>query len=202
MPLARRPFLIVAATSAFVTAALAQSPPPARVRGTIDSLSGDSMVVTTRGGTQLTLRLGKNLPISQIAPIGMDAIKPGSFIGTAAVSQPDGTLRALEVQVFPRAMRGVGEGHRPWDIGANSSMTNGTVGNLKVADGRTLTLSYKGGEQRVFVPPDVPVITYLPGSRALLTPGAHIIAFVSQDAGGSLTATRIGVGRNGLVPPM
>ncbi|HEX2941092.1 MAG TPA: DUF5666 domain-containing protein [Rhodopila sp.] len=173
-----------------------------RVRGSIESVGPDSLKVRTRAGDTVTLKLAEDLKITEIAPIDVSAIKPGAFIGTAAVTQPDGTLKAREVQVFPESMRGLGEGHRPWDLGANSTMTNGTVGDLKVSNGRHLTLTYKGGEQKVFVPPGVPVITYEPGSRALLKPGAHVIIFANHAADNSLTATRIGVGKDGLVPPM
>jgi hypothetical protein len=118
------------------------------------------------------------------------------------VKQPDGTLKALEIQVFPESMRGIGEGHRPWDLVEGSTMTNGTVGELKVSNGRLLTLSYKGGEQTVYVPNDAPVITYEKASRTDLTKGAHIIAFVTHQPEAALTATRIGVGKDGLIPPM
>ncbi|HET6307481.1 MAG TPA: hypothetical protein VFG12_09865 [Rhodopila sp.] len=170
----------------------------------IDRVDADGIEVTTRGKDKVTLKLADNATVTWIEPIKISAIKPGSFIGTAAVTQPDGTLRALEIQVFPESMRGVGEGHRPWDLGANSSMTNGTVGTLKSSSGHTLKLSltYKGGEQTVVVPAKAPVITYEATSREALTKGAHVIVFVAQNPDGTQTATRVGVGRNGLVPPM
>ncbi len=187
----------------FGGAAFAQTPPPmSRVRGTIDAVDGTSMHVTTRSGEHLTMKLAADAGYTLIEPISIEAIKPGSFIGTAAVTQPDGTLKALEIQVFPESMRGVGEGHRPWDLGTGSTMTNGTVGDLKVTNGRLLTLTYKGGEQKVFVPEKVPVITYEPATRDALKKGAHIIAFVAKGEDGTLTATRVGVGKDGLVPPM
>ena len=158
--------------------------------------------MTTRAGDKVTLKLTDNVAVTWIEPITVKAIKPGAFIGTAAVTQPDGTLKALEIQVFPEAMRGVGEGHRPWDLGPGSTMTNGTVGDLKVAKGRTLTLTYKGGEQTVFVPANAPVITYAPASLAAVRKGDHVIVFASHNPDDTLTATRIGVGKNGLVPPM
>ena len=111
-------------------------------------------------------------------------------------------MKALEIQVFPESMRGVGEGHRAYDLGPDSSMTNGTVGNLKVAEGRTLTLTYKGGAQTIYVPENAPVITYEKASRSDLTAGAHVIVTIVRNADDSLTATRIGVGKDGLVPPM
>jgi hypothetical protein len=183
-------------------AAFAQAPAQTRVRGAIDMIDAHEMRVATRGGEKVTLKLADNVGITIIAPIAVDAIKPGAFIGTAAVTQPDGTLKALEIQVFPESMRGVGEGHRPWDLGEGSTMTNGTVGDLKVADGRLLTLTYKGGEQKVFVPEKAPVITYEPGSRAALQPGANVIVTATRNADETMTATRIGVGKDGLVPPM
>ena len=187
----------------FGGAAFAQTPlPMSRVRGTIDAVDGSSMHVTTRSGEHLTMKLAADAGYTLIEPISIEAIKPGSFIGTAAVTQPDGTLKALEIQVFPESMRGVGEGHRPWDLGTGSTMTNGTVGDLKVTNGRLLTLTYKGGEQKVFVPEKVPVITYEPATRDALKKGAHIIAFVAKGEDGTLTATRVGVGKDGLVPPM
>lgn len=176
--------------------------PPARVRGVVTSVDAHAIDVTTRAGDKVTLKLTDNVAVTWIEPITVKAIKPGAFIGTAAVTQPDGTLKALEIQVFPEAMRGVGEGHRPWDLGPGSTMTNGTVGDLKVAKGRTLTLTYKGGEQTVFVPANAPVITYAPASLAAVRKGDHVIVFASHNPDDTLTATRIGVGKNGLVPPM
>ncbi|MDR3529013.1 MAG: DUF5666 domain-containing protein [Rhodopila sp.] len=202
MSLSRRMMLVVAASISLGPVAFAQASAPTRVRGTIDSIDAHEMRVTTRAGDKITLKLADDVGVTVIAPIAIDAIKPGSFIGTAAVTQPDGTLKALEIQVFPESMRGVGEGHRPWDLGAGSTMTNGTVGDLKMSNGRLLTLTYKGGEQKVFVPENAPVITYEAGTRAMLTPGAHVIVTATRGSDETLTATRIGVGKDGLVPPM
>jgi hypothetical protein len=168
----------------------------------LDVVNAHEIRVVTRRGDEVSLKLADNSRVTWIEPTEVTAIKPGSFIGTAAVTQPDGTLKALEIQVFPESMRGVGEGHRAWDLGADSSMTNGTVGDLKVANGCTLTLTYKGGEQTVFVPQNAPIITYEPATTAALKTGAHVIVFAMQNPDKTLTATRVGVGRDGLVPPM
>ncbi|MEA2737724.1 MAG: hypothetical protein QOH05_1031 [Acetobacteraceae bacterium] len=204
MSLSRRMMLAIAAGSSLGTVAFAQgsAPAPTRVRGVIDTVGAHDIRVTTRSGEKLTLKLADDVGVTMIEPIAIDAIKPGSFIGTAAVAQPDGSLKALEIQVFPESMRGVGEGHRPWDLGAGSTMTNGTVGDLKVSNGRLLTLAYKGGEQKVYVPENAPIITYAPGSKADLKPGAHVIITAVHNADDTTTATRIGVGKDGLVPPM
>jgi hypothetical protein len=220
MSFSRRTMFAVAASLAVGSAALAQTPAstpaaapamapaaspapaPTRVRGVISKIDAQEFQVTTRGGDTVTLKLADKVGVRWIEPIKVSAIKPGSFIGTAAVTQPDGTLKALEIQVFPESMRGVGEGHRPWDLGTGSTMTNGTVGDLKVSKGRMLTLTYKGGEQKVFVPAKAPVITYAPATKAALTKGAHVIVTAIHNADGTLTAAAVGVGKHGLVPPM
>jgi hypothetical protein len=175
---------------------------PARLRGKIDTVSTDAIQLTLRNGTMANAELPPNVRIVWLTVAQPDQIKPGSYVGTAAVPQPDGTLKALEVQVFPESMRGVGEGSRDWDLGPGSSMTNGTVGSLVAAKGRTITITYKGGEKRVVVPDDVPIVTYEPADRSALTTGANVLINGSRAADGTVTASSISVGKNGLVPPM
>ena len=136
-------------------------------------------------------------------PATLADIKPGSFIGTAAREQEDGTIVAVEVHVFPESMRGSGEGHRAFDLGPKSSMTNGTVGQeVTGKTGQTLTVQYKGGEKSIVVPPNVPVVTFEPGTRGLLVPGAHVIVFGQKSDDGTLRAANVLIGKDGLVPPM
>jgi hypothetical protein len=181
--------------------AVAQTP-PSRVRATIDSVTQTAITVTPRNGSPTTIALPADVHISGISIAKIDDIKPGSYIGTAAAPQPDGTQKALEVHVFPPSMVGAGEGFRPWDSAPNSTMTNGTVGDLVGSKGRTLTVKYKGGEKTVIVPDDVPIVSIEPGTRDLLKPGAHVIVFAKKGADGSLTAMSVNVGENGLTPPM
>jgi len=173
-----------------------------RLRATIDAIDGKSLSLTTRAGEKVTVSLAPDVAVNAIVPVRLENIKPGSYVGTAAMPQPDGTLRALEVHVMPDSMRGVGEGHRPFDLQPQSTMTNGTVGTVTGSSDRTLTITYAGGEKTVAVAANTPVVTYEPGSPALLVPGAHIILFGNQAPDGKVTATRISVGKDGLVPPM
>jgi hypothetical protein len=191
-----------AACLAATGAALAQTPQAVRIRATIDAVHTGSLDLTTRTGDKVTVAFASDTPINAVAPTTLEDIKPGSFIGTAAMPEADGTQRALEVHVFPESMRGTGEGHRPFDLQPQSTMTNGTVGAVTGSVGRTLTVSYKGGEKTVVVPPGTPIVTFEPGSTAMLVPGAHVIVFATQTGDGKVTATRIAVGKNGLVPPM
>ena len=130
-------------------------------------------------------------------------IKSGTFIGCAAVPQPDGTLKALEVTVFPASMNGTGEGSYAWDLTPTSTMTNGTVSGVVVSNGRVMTVNYQGGEKKIYVPRDVPIVRLQPeNDHSLLKPGAHVLVMPAKAADGMLSAGRINVGENGTVPPM
>jgi hypothetical protein len=200
--LGRRVWLLAAFGLAVRWPALADAPKPFRTRGTIDEVGPESLKLTTRTGEKLVIALTASTTVVAIVPIKLEDIKPGSFIGTAAMPQEDGTLRALEVHVFPESMRGTGEGHRPFDLQPQSTMTNGTVGSVTGTTGRTLTVTYQGGEKTVTVPPGTPVVTYEPATRVMLVAGAHVILFGTEGDGGAITATRISVGKDGMVPPM
>jgi hypothetical protein len=205
-PFSRRHVWLLAAAALLPAGALrAQSPRAVRYRATIDAASAKSINLTTRAGQQLTVAIASDTVILAIVPFKLEDITAGSYIGSAGMPQRDGTLRALEVHVFPESMRGAGEGHRPFDLEPRSTMTNGTVGTAGAVTGgagRTLTVHYSDGEKTIVVPPDTPVVTYEPGSPALLVPGAHCIVSGIEASDGALSATRIAVGKNGLVPPM
>ena len=186
--------------------ALAQSSSdgtPTHIRGTVQSLDGQTLVVRSRDGQALTVRLAKDVKVSSLARIDLAAIKPGDFIGTAAVPGTDGRLHAQEVRVFPEAMRGVGEGHRAWDLTPDSTMTNATVALVADAPkGRRLRLDYKGGSQELEVAPDAPVVTLAPGDIGLVKPGAAVFIMALRKADGSLEAGRLVAGKDGVDPPM
>nr|WP_246236014.1 hypothetical protein [Acerihabitans arboris] len=187
-----------------IMAADAPAKPSMAVRGTVTQFSGDRLQLTDRRGEKLTATLNDKTTISAVAQGKISDIKPNSFIGTAAAPQPDGTLKALEVHVFDPSLRGSGEGFRPWQgaDGKVGTMTNGTVGTLVNANGRTMTVKYQNGEKKVIVPEDVPVVTLSPGDRSLLKPGAHIILFPAPGSADHLVAGRIVAGVNGTIPPM
>ncbi|MFT4118170.1 hypothetical protein [Bradyrhizobium sp.] len=199
-----RPLIAVAMVATSTLCAFAQKAPvPTRVRGTIETVDGDTMQVKSRSGEEVKLHIASDLRVAGITKIGLGDIKVGSFIGATTVPGPDGGQNAVEVHVFPESMRGTGEGSRPWDLKPNSSMTNATVAESVVGnDGHTLLVKYKDGEKKVFVSADTPVVTYVPGDKSDLKAGAKIIAFVKPLADGSLEANRVSVGRDGLTPPM
>jgi hypothetical protein len=180
-------------------AAAAQAAPPHRTRGTIDSITATQLVVTSRSGAMVTYAITGDTKVAGEKTVPVSAIQPGSYIGSAAVPAGEGKLRALEVTVFPPAMKGVGEGHYGWDLGPKSSMTNGTVGNLVVSNGNTMTVNYGSGEKTIIVPADVPIVTIDPGAMSDLKPGVKVIVFPSMTD--PKTAARILYGENGIAPP-
>jgi hypothetical protein len=186
-------------------AALAQTPlPTQRIRGDVVALDGLNLQVKSRTNETLAVKLAENYGVTAVVGIDVEAIKAGSFVGVASMPQPDGTQRALEVLLFPEAMRGSNEGHYAWDLQPGSMMTNATVADALVVGpgGRRMTLRYKDGEKTIVVPDGAPIVTFEPGDRAMIVPGAHIIVTATRQTDGSLTAARVAVGKNGLVPPM
>lgn len=196
-----RPLLFVLACLLAATA-FAQAPKQ-RVRGDVVSLEGTKLALRTRGGQPLSITLDEGYGVSVIRPIEASAIVKGAFVGTATLPQRDGTLRALEVVVFPESARGSGEGHYPWDLAPGSMMTNATVAEVVGLDqARRMTLKYPGGEQTVVVPPNAPIVTFEPAGRDMLRPGAHVFLVATAQPDGTLEASRVAVGKDGLVPPM
>jgi len=180
----------------------AQSP-PTRIRGTIAALDGAKLSVVTREGPTVAITLTEPLAVNAVIALDLSAIKPNSFIGTAAMKRPDGTLVAQEVLVFPESARGSNEGHFPWDLTPESTMTNAPVtATMETATGRTMTLNVKGQTMTAEVPKDVPVVTFEPTDRAALKVGAAVFIGAAKAADGSLSAGRVLVGKDGVVPPM
>ena len=199
-----RPLFAAAMVVVSTLCAIAQQPPtPSRVRGTIVGVDGDVIAVKSRSGEDVKLHMTGDMRVVGIIRISLADIKLGSFIGATTVPGPDGRQDAVEVHVFPEAMRGTGEGSRPYDLRPNSTMTNATVAETVAGhDGQTLMIKYKDGEKKIVVGPDTPVVTYVAADKSDLKPGAKIIAFVKQLPDGSFETNRVSVGRDGLTPPM
>jgi hypothetical protein len=191
----------LAAVALLTTTADAQT--PTRVRGTIEKVDPQSMTVKSREGRDLEIKLAENLTVSGVVKAPLSEIKTGTFVGIAALPQSDGTLKALEVLILPEAARGSGEGHYPWDLMPDSTMTNATVAETVAGvSGPVLTLKYKDGEKKIVVPPEAPIVTFVPGDRSLLKPGTGVFLSATPQADGKLMASRITAGKDGVVPPM
>jgi hypothetical protein len=211
--------LIAGMASAGSANAQAQVQP---LRGEILKINGRQLEVRSSEGSTVLIRLADDLRLSARSAAEASMLAPGTFVGTTAIAQADGTLLAREMHVFPESMRGRGEGHRSTQgepgstmtnatvaaVGApgpaaRSTMTNATVAEVAGAPGaRTMTLRYKDGEQVVVVPEDVPVVMVEPAERSLLVPGAYVVVYAEPQPDGTLAAARITVGKNGFVPPL
>ena len=181
--------------------AWAQESPPIRVRGTIERVEGPIYVIKARDGAELKLTVADKPSITTLVKASLADIKRDSFVGVTSMPQPDGSQRALEVHIFPEAMRGTGEGHYPWDLRPQSMMTNANVDQVgATVDGRMLTLKYKDGETKIFVPADTPIVVYDVGDRTDLKPGAPVFIVAVKQPDGTLEGRAWRVGRNGAAP--
>jgi hypothetical protein len=181
----------------FITSvAVAQAPEMVRVRATIESVDGQMVTAKSRDGVEMKIHLADNAPVNEVVKVPLSDIKPNSFVAVTAMPQPDGSQKATAVIIFPEAMRGVGEGHRPWDFVPNSTMTNATVDNAVTSvDGDKLTVKYKDGDKTIIVPPTAEIATYAKKSLADLKPGEKIfIAGAKKNADGTLEAANISFG--------
>lgn len=192
-------FTVVLAT----TAVSAQEPPPVRIRGTIERIDGSVYLVKNRDGAELKLTLADKPNIAGLIKASLSDIKPGSFVGITAMPQADGSQSTLEVHIFPESMRGTGEGHYPWDLRPQSTMANANVEQVVTAvDGQTLTLKYKDGEKKIFVPSNTPIVVYAHGDTNDLKIGAKVFVIAVKQPDGTLQGRAWRVGRDGVTPPM
>ncbi|RUM09786.1 hypothetical protein [Rhizobium chutanense] len=184
-------------------AAEAQDGQRVRVRGAIESLSGDQLVVKTREGSDATITLKAGWKVGGIKKASVEDIKPGDFVGVASLPKGTGPDGAIEVLIFPASMKGTGEGNRPWDAQLNSQMTNATVSNaVKSVDGHTITLTYQGKEKTITIADATPIVTLAPATKDDLKTGAGVIVTGEKAADGSISASQVAVGLNGIMPPM
>jgi Domain of unknown function (DUF5666) len=191
-----------------VQAAQAQAPQgkPVTIRGKIAAVEKQALKVTTAAGDVL-VKLPEDVRIGGVEAAKLSDITAGSYVGATAVKQADGNLKALEIHIFPESSRGTGEGHRPWDLQPGSTMTNANVDKVEQVavekvQGQLLTLKYKDGEQKVFIPPETTIVKNVPGDRSLLKPGTGVYIPAMRGEDGTLTATRITAGVGGIMPPM
>jgi hypothetical protein len=200
----------------------AAPPPEQHLRGTVVGLKGHALELKEASGKKVTAELAEDVRVSVAQKADLSAIGQGLFVGTTAVAEKDGTLRAVEVHLFPESMRGTGEGHRPWDLKKGSTMTNATVSTMeetkapagstmtnatvsqaaKTAAGLKLVLKYPTGEQTVLVPPGVPIVKLEPADRSKVVVGAHVFAAGPKQADGKVLVKRMVVGEGKLKPPM
>lgn len=181
----------------------AQQPQQTRVRGTIETVEGNVVLVKSREGNDVRIQIGEKTGVTGLKKIGLADIEPNAFVGVAASPQPDGSQNAISIHIFPESSRGLNEGSRAYDVRPNSSMTNGAVASrIKSTDGDVLTITYKDGEKKIVVTPETSIVRFEPGEVSELRPGAKIVATVVERADGVKEIVRVNVGRDGITPAM
>jgi hypothetical protein len=195
--------IVLGALAIIVSGNAAVAQDTVRVRGTIETIDGPTYVIKARDGGELKVALADKAQIAAVVKASLADIKQGLFVGVTGMPQADGSQNALEVHIFPEAMRGTGEGHYSWDLRPKSTMTNANVEQVVTAvDGQTLTLKYKDGEKRIFVPADTPIVAYVRGDNNDLKPGAKVFIAAIKQPDGTLQGRAWRVGRDGVTPPM
>jgi hypothetical protein len=181
----------------------AQTSSHVNVRGTIENVAGKTLVIKTLEGGESAITLADDLTVNTVTKASIDNIKEGDFVGIANVPTSGGTSSALEVVIFPAALKGSGEGNYAWDLKPNSSMTNATVANaVKGVDGQTVTVTYRGGQKKIAIPDNTPIVALAVGKADDLKTGAAVFAPSEFGADSKFTSHRVVVGADGVVPPM
>jgi hypothetical protein len=217
--------------TAGISIATAHAVEPERVRGTVTAVSTGEVTVTTATG-KITMQAGPDTKYLTVVRSDLDHIAAGSYIGVAAKNVGEKQV-AVDVLIFPPAMKGAAEGHFGWDrmpdttlaggahtastmtngsvataaedgnaATATSSMTNGSVASASQSGAvKQVTLTYKGGQQTILVPPTAPVVTLQPGTGSDLRVGDKVFANAIVD-GGKTTAVLFLVGSPSFAPPI
>ena len=188
---------LIATTSAFAQQST-------RLRGTIEKLDGEAgAVLKTTEGQSVTLKFPANLSVAIVVKATIADIKPGAFVGAGARPQADGSLKAIQVLIFPEAQRGTGEGHRDWSAMPQTTMTNATVAETVTSvDGQGLMLKYKDGEKKLVIGPDANIITTKPGARSDLQPGTELVTTATRNEDGTYSAARVTIAKDGVALPL
>jgi hypothetical protein len=200
---------IIALAGLIAVPAVAQTPapapanPPVRIRGTVEKLDGHNLTVKSRDGQSVTVVLADNVAVAYLVKKTMADIKSGDYLASTGVKGTDGTIHAVEVRIFPEAMRGGGEGQYPWDLKPDSVMTNATAGEITQSpQGNVVKVTYKGTTSEYTIDPTTPIFAYGQGDTGLLVPGAAVFIVAQKKDDGSLTAARVTAEKDGIKPPM
>jgi hypothetical protein len=188
-----------------VSAAVAQDAAPPKkpmvaVIGQVSAVTPTEVDITGKDGTKTAIALGAKTRFTWTSPLKIEDIKVGSYIGAGAMKDGKGGNTAVEITVFPESARGTAEGFSQWNLGPDSTMTNGTVSQVVGSSNKVLTVTYKGGQQSVTLSDTTPVTTFEMADATALTVGANVVVRAVKNDDGTLTAGFVSVGKDGFVP--
>ena len=192
-----------------------QQAQPDRIRGEVVELDVASIVVKTREGKTVKLRVNDQLSVFTLTKASYVDAFFGTYVGAVSVRLGDNVYspiirdslswlhRGFELRIIDESLRGIALGHQKWDLTPDSVMTHGWVDDQ---EGRVISIKYGPTEEEetdVEVPRDVPVLKMSLGDRKLIKPGTRIFAGAEKGDDGGYSAVFIFIGSGeGVVPPL
>ena len=172
----------------------------AHIRGTLTAAKeGTISVETAKGGTE-SIKLANDAGLFLVNPADMSAIQAGKFVGITSIEQ-DGKRVAREVHVFDESLRGLAEGHYPWDLESKPNMmTNANIAKIEeVGTDRVVRLNYSSGEQTITIPTSATVVAFDKAPADQLAVGRKVFVVMKKDGS---EAAAVVIGAEGVKPPM
>lgn len=192
----------LALTAALIAPSVVLAQQSVRLRGTVDTIDGSIVTMTTITGEAAEVTMADDYTLVVYRGIDASDLGPGDFLSIPSIPGANGSKIALSINVFPEEMRGVGEGERPWDMTADSLMTNATIGTVKgIDEGNVLTVTYDDVEEQVMVPDAAPITRIVPDADRRLEVGDKAIIFSTVEDG-KVTGSFAGVSEDGSLPPV
>jgi len=189
------------ALAATTVAAQAQN---VRVRGAIESVDGNTVLVKSRDGASLKLVLKDNANVRGVVKASLVDVKAATNVAITSRPRADGTLEAVELRIFPPGP--FNSFHGDWDLTPGSFMTNGAAQtSVAAVDGQMLTVEYKippdkTDIKKILVTPKTIIATTVASSKADLKPGLRVfVAGAPKLPDGSLDVANIQVEKE--IPP-
>jgi hypothetical protein len=174
-----------------------------RIRGEVVQASPSEIDVKGRQGQAIDkVMLSDKTAYLAVTKADIEAIAPGEFVGVAGVPQAGGKIKAIGVMIFPESARGSHEGHFPWDLGPESTMTNATVGDVTQAgDGREMQVTYQGGAKTIEIVDQTSIARFAPADASIAVPGARTTVIAERTEDGMLMGRVVLIGKDGFTPP-
>ena len=190
------------------------------VRGQLVTVTDSLLTVSTRNG-DVSVLIDKPLEVYARVPAKLSDVKENSFVGVTSAPQPDGSMKATEIHIFPDKLRGTNEGSFLMGRGgsnagggnaaggnrmtngtvSSSQMTNGTITSSKMTNGTVaanlggaITVKFHADSQVINVPSDVPV-TAISLTTTKLAPGTTVNILTKKQPDGTLHASTV------ILPP-
>ena len=195
-----RSFLPALAALALTGAASAET--LARYRGTVEERVEDALTVRLDSGERVTLQMNPYTRMLIATPGKVRDIKPESYVSVISAPGAEGARTARRVAIYSPSERGFEAGERPWDTGPDARLTAGWIADRSGRDPMQVRLRFPDGTADFKLQPDTPTTQIGPGEKALLVPGAQVVAFGRTDAAGKLNGDLVAVGRLGVRPSL